>query len=69
MIDQRIHSAPWQLPLGWQLESAECSRDTWSTRIYPYAKRTFDFVMALSLLILLAPLMACLLYTSPSPRD
>lgn len=63
MIDQRIHSTPWQLPLGWQIESDTyrhpmSGREAWSARAYPYIKRVCDFVMALALLILLAPLLA-----------
>ncbi len=59
MIDQRIHPASWQLPLGWQSEpdAQRASRhQVWSARMYPYLKRAFDFTSALVLLILLVPL-------------
>ncbi len=62
MIDQRIHPASWQLPLGWQSEldaQQRASRhQAWSARMYPYLKRAFDFTAALILLILLVPLFA-----------
>jgi len=61
MIDQRIHPASWQLPLGWQSEpdAQRASRhQVWSARMYPHLKRAFDFTSALVLLILLVPLFA-----------
>jgi lipopolysaccharide/colanic/teichoic acid biosynthesis glycosyltransferase len=62
MIDQRIHPAAWQLPLGWQSEPDThphaSRREVWLARLYPHLKRAFDFSAALILLILLAPVFA-----------
>ncbi|OQA43139.1 MAG: putative sugar transferase EpsL [Chloroflexi bacterium ADurb.Bin325] len=62
MIEQRIHPASWQLPLGWQSESDVqphvSRRQVWSARMYPHLKRAFDFTAAFILLILLIPVFA-----------